>query len=281
MADEDCPSLSKTFEFSEADYSEILLKDSIFDENDTPCTTDAETLMDKLQHNLQREIKQYYHAVTLSDYLRQKIIPRGLRLQKSPAFGLQNSDFCTRWCEILNKCSFDLMALVITETTKQLESTKLETKKMEIQLGEMVTKSKLTEFKKDLERQRAEISKEIRAIKRTKFARDNADYQQGKIYFWKDGKPESNMFHRNRAATAGFRTRQQHGNRSLASSTSCDSDSDSVVRWRNGSTFLGRTQPDNQRIDRRLNRPRRGAEGAREKHSSLPPRMTRSNQGTH
>lgn len=28
MADEDCPSSSKTFEFSEADYSEILLKDS-------------------------------------------------------------------------------------------------------------------------------------------------------------------------------------------------------------------------------------------------------------
>ncbi len=94
----------------------------------------------------------------------------------------------TRWCEILNKCSFDLMALVIKETTKQLESTRLDSKKMEIQLGEMVTKSKLTEFKKDLERQRAELSKGIRATKCTKFARDNGDYQHGKVYFWKDGK---------------------------------------------------------------------------------------------
>lgn len=280
MADEDCPSSSKTFEFSEADYSEILLKDSIFDENDTSCGIDVESLMDKLQHYLQREIKQYYHAVTLSDYLRQKIIPRGLRLQKAPAFGLENSDFCTRWCEILNKCSFDLMALVIKETTKQLESTRLDSKKMEIQLGEMVTKSKLTEFKKDLERQRAELSKEIRATKRTKFARDNGDYQHGKVYFWKDGKPESNTFHRRRAATAGFRRRRQPGdNRTWASSTSCDSDSDPVGRRRNGSTFLGRTQPDSQGMDRRINRSRRDAEGASGKGFSLLPRMTRSNQG--
>lgn len=114
----------------------------------------------------------------------------------------------------------------------------------------MVTKSKLTELKKDLERQRAELSKEIRAIKRTKFARDNGDYQHGKVHFWKDGKPESNLFHHSLAATAGFHRHRQPGDRrTWASSTSCDSDSDPVGRWQNGSILLGRTHPDIQGMD--------------------------------
>lgn len=82
---------------------------------------------------------------------------------------------------------------------------------MEIQLGENVTKSKLTELKIDLEVQRAEFSKEIRAIKRTEFARDNDDYQHGRVYFWKDGKPDSNTFHRSRVAPGVSHRRRQPG----------------------------------------------------------------------
>lgn len=280
MTNEDPTSMSNTFEFSEADYVDIMLKDSIFDDKDTPETNDIESLMDNLQHLLQRETKQYFHAVTLSDYLRRKIIPRGLRLQKAPAFGLHNEEFCTRWCEILNKCSFDLMALVIKETTKQLETTKLEYERMEIQLGELVTKSKLTELKKELEHQRAELSKEIKMNKRVKFTRDMSDYQQSKVYFWKDGKTETKP-QRTRTFIASSRGRRQPGAfKSWASSTSCDSDSDPAGRWRKSSPFLGRAQVDLPRKERRASRPRRNAEGANEKGNPLPPRVTRNNQRT-
>lgn len=37
---------------------------------------------------------------TLSEYLRSKLIPRGLRIQKAPTLGYRDQAFCTKCCEI-------------------------------------------------------------------------------------------------------------------------------------------------------------------------------------
>lgn len=50
--------------------------------------------------------------VTLSDYSSPELF--------RPTIGLNNSTFCDKWCEITNKCSFDLMILVIQELSDQL-----------------------------------------------------------------------------------------------------------------------------------------------------------------
>lgn len=62
----------------------------------------------------------FIHLVSLSDDLRHKRIPQEFRIQKAPTFGLDNPKFCEKWCEITNKCSFDLMVLIIQERTDQL-----------------------------------------------------------------------------------------------------------------------------------------------------------------
>ncbi len=243
MADEHgpTPSQSGTFEYSEAERARIMLKDSLFDEVETPDFRDIDGITDQLYKLHERETKQYFHAVTLSDYLRKKIIPRGLRLQKAPAIGLKNSDFCQRWTEILNKCSFDLMALTINELNEQLEKTRAEVKQLDAQLiKELSDKKKLTELKKNIEHYVAKCSNEIRIRKKAKFARDINDYKQNKVYFWKDGKPEREKQHQDNARHGSRGRRQPNRHyRGWPSSSSLESGSDTSSQP-GRAPFLGR-----------------------------------------
>lgn len=47
------------------------------------------------------------------------MIPRGLRLNTFPTFGHDNDEFKNKWEAILNKCSLDLILLLIEEARKQ------------------------------------------------------------------------------------------------------------------------------------------------------------------
>lgn len=53
-------------------------------------------------------------------------MPHGFQLVRSPVIGKYSKTFVIHWCEILNMCSFDLMALTIQELSYQLEKTKEE-----------------------------------------------------------------------------------------------------------------------------------------------------------
>lgn len=177
--------LQRTFEYTSEDYSRIILEDSLFD-GVASQTADLESLTRSLKNLTIRECKQYLHAVTLSDYLRSKIIPRGLRIQKAPALGQNNSQFCDRWCEILNKCAFDLMTLVIQETKEQLAKTKGDILSATSRLDSQYTdKARLTEIKKEIEQLKDRTLSEIKSTKRKKFARDTSDYQHERVYFWR------------------------------------------------------------------------------------------------
>lgn len=93
------------FEYSEQQRNEIICKESLFDQT----ASNTKEILDQLHLLTRRRTKVNLHAITLSDYIRQGIIPRGLRWQKEPMLRKKTDDFCDRCCAILNKCSFDLM----------------------------------------------------------------------------------------------------------------------------------------------------------------------------
>lgn len=180
---------SKTFEFTQEDYDRIIFKDSLFNNAEVPATSSID-----LARNLERlqlkETRLYLHAVTLSDYIRVKRIPRGLRINKGPIIGRDNDTFCNRWSEILNKCSFDLMALTIQEASTNLTRVRDEiTSTKEKLAAELTDAAKLQELLSECERQKHELQKEITASKKKKFDRDAADYANGKVYQWRNPSP--------------------------------------------------------------------------------------------
>ena len=64
-------------------------------------------------------------------------IPQGLHIQKAPTLGKDDEQFMKRWGEILNKCSFDLMLLIIEQCTADTPRLKTE---IEEQLTELRSK---------------------------------------------------------------------------------------------------------------------------------------------
>lgn len=82
-------------------------------------------------------------------------MPRGLRLRKFPAYGgTDKTDFKNKWEAILNKCSFDLMLLLIEEANKDKEILKSEIDQLQRNIAlsedrENITKLEL-KLKEDL-----------------------------------------------------------------------------------------------------------------------------------
>lgn len=175
---------SKTFEFSDEDIARILMKDSLFNEDTAKdCARSSTKSLEKL---LERETKLYLHGVTLSDYLRVKRIPRGLRIVRSPIIGQDNVSFCDKWCEILNKCAFDLMALTVQEISTQLANVRKEIEEVKILLAvDYPDEVQLDSVLQECNQRIAELKKEIIASKKSKFDRDATDYANGRVYQWR------------------------------------------------------------------------------------------------
>ena len=162
-----------------------MLPDSLFTSDTETSRIDDGMSAKHLGKLQEKEVCLFLHAVTLSDYLRSKRIPKGLRINKSPMFGLDNKEFCDRWCEILNKCSFDLMALTINECTSQLTSTKAEITLTKTHLSETNSKEEFDKILEECEKQRKQVEQEIKTLKMQKWQRDKKVYDDDAVYDWR------------------------------------------------------------------------------------------------
>lgn len=245
--------LSKTFEFTEADYLRIALKDSLFTDAITPPDLDSIALTRKLGKLLDTENRLYLHAVSLSDHIRAKMIPRGLRITKKPFLGLENKEFCDRWCEILNKCSLDLMALTISELSTDLNSVRDQVADAKKEISEKIQdKERFEKLMEDCDKHKKTLEEELKSFKRQKFEQVRADYEGGTVYRWRLPKTGENQ-----ARQRGRRTKQWH------SFSSRDSDSSTNTEHAHSTAFLAQDQHTRGRPPKSQTRGRgRGAAGA-------------------
>lgn len=114
---------SETLSYTDEQGANIILSFSLFQEMLQPPEPSVVSLSRELEDLKKRDLRLLWHSITLSEYWRVKRIPRGLRLQKTPSFGLDDPDL-HKWEQILNKCSLDLMLLIIQKTTSERDKTK-------------------------------------------------------------------------------------------------------------------------------------------------------------
>lgn len=55
--------------------------------------TPSKSLLSELEGLKKQEIRLLWHAATLSEYRRLQRIPRGLRINKIPSFGMDDQEF--------------------------------------------------------------------------------------------------------------------------------------------------------------------------------------------
>ena len=92
------------FLYSKEEGESIIISDTLFDQGSAQ-TTYANTMLFELKKLSEKDLKLQLHMTTLSDYWREKMIPRGLGIKKILYFGAEDSEFKDKWEAILNKCS--------------------------------------------------------------------------------------------------------------------------------------------------------------------------------
>lgn len=195
-----------TFEFSQRDYEEI------FDGGEDlmmPRDGTSDDMVKKLDHLSQKEVRLDLHRKTLCNYYARKIIPRGLRIQKQPTLCKDNEQFSKRWTEILNKCSIDLMALIVNEIKSDLVKIRKDIETTTSELLEKVTDiAKCNETIENIKKMQKELEAKLTANKQKKFQRDEADYKNKEVYFWqkkqtpRSGRPKPRWPNRSNPATS-------------------------------------------------------------------------------
>lgn len=176
---------NKSFFYTEDEGRSIIVEDTLLGDDQEPIqTADARKLFFHLQKLSEKELKLQLHIVTLSDYWRKDMIPRGLRLNKYPTFGQDNEEFKNKWEAILNKCSLDLILLLIEEARKQKAVIQSQIEDLKANLIQAETEESRSTFEKKLQEDVEKLSVKLRQVKLAKFKRDLDDYSNGTIYSW-------------------------------------------------------------------------------------------------
>lgn len=189
-----------SFSYSNEEGQNIIVPDTLFDQ--TCAQTDDVKMFLDFKKSAEKELKLSLHMTSLSDYWREKMIPRGLRIKKFPSFGFPDMEFKHKWEAILNKCSLDLMLLLIEEAKKQRCESQKEMEELKAEMSSKFADKEPT-FEKDLKEGLDKLQKEIKQEKLEKFKRDQQDYKEERVYTWKQKHGRSTLPQRRR--TVSFR----------------------------------------------------------------------------
>ncbi|XP_052445761.1 uncharacterized protein LOC127987457 [Carassius gibelio] len=178
---------NKSFSYTKDEGKAIIVEDTLLEldfDQEHAQRTDTRKLHIDLQKLSEKEVKLNLHIITLSDYWRQDMIPRGLRLNKFPSFGYDNVDFKDKWEAILNKCSLDLILLLIEEARKQKSVVQSHIEDLKSQLIQTESEEHRLPFENKLKEDLDKLSTKLKQGKIIKFKRDCNDYSNCSIYGW-------------------------------------------------------------------------------------------------
>lgn len=122
------------------------------------------------------------HAMMLGNYVKLERIPRGQRVQKAPAMFIEDVEFCEKWVSILNKCSSDLMLLLIEKSSETISTLKSNLDNSLSFLKDKFTVDKFVAKMKETEDLISVFAAKIKDFKLRKFDRDAKDYSSNKVH---------------------------------------------------------------------------------------------------
>lgn len=168
--------------YSNEEGKKIIVTDSLLHPGDVDTPIDFKKTEYELHKLLEKDMKLKWHIVSLSDYWREGRIPRGLRIAKFPSSSNDDVAFKETWEAILNKCSMDLMLLLIEDGKKQRDD--LRTKITDIESKLPMSPELQIPFQQKIKDEILKLEVTIKELKVRKFKRDLEDYQRGQVYRW-------------------------------------------------------------------------------------------------
>ncbi|XP_077127795.1 uncharacterized protein LOC143783267 [Ranitomeya variabilis] len=209
---------SNTFSYNNEESSSILAQSTF--SSDFLKIPPRETRGRDLERALRHQVNTELHCATLSEYLRVKRIPRGLRVPLRPTLFSDCSDYCLKFEQILNKCSFDLITLTLEHLHKAIEKNVANIRSIETQLSATGTTEELKTLRTQIQ-ERVDLHKrDTENRKRSKFSRDTIDYETNQVYRWHDNSTSRRQSSRNQRSTTDYSTSGSDQERNPLPSTS-------------------------------------------------------------
>ncbi|CAJ0940699.1 unnamed protein product [Ranitomeya imitator] len=157
---------------------------SIISQITTPGTflhTPSEELRTReFEKDLRRFTALDLHSITLAEYHRVQRIPRGLRVPLRPTLFQENTEFCTKFESILNKCSMDLIVLTIDFLQKEISELKTKITSSEQQLKSTSSPEDFQILKEKIDKNVSDLRDTLQARKRNKFLTTSCSGQSRK-----------------------------------------------------------------------------------------------------
>ncbi|XP_069614924.1 uncharacterized protein [Ranitomeya imitator] len=143
---------------------------------------------DKLQSikaMLLKRSRLWWNRMFLEKYIRNKMVPRGLRVRILPSFPIDDNAFITQWEEACTLCSTTLMQLLVDFNTGCISDLDKSIDLMQAEVKMGCPPCKLQQFESDLEKSMDAVVKKIQDSQTSKFNRDNRDYLSKRVYLWR------------------------------------------------------------------------------------------------
>lgn len=171
-----------SFSYIEADTAQIYT--GILGSRDFLIESPSPQLTRKLEKSLQHLTSMELHEVTLAEYYKSRIIPRGLRVHIVPTLFAQNEDFKKKFTQIINKCSFDLVTLTVEFLQMESTTTIKEIAALESQLSDLIGQEEFLKNRKTLDDKLFLFNKNTETCKRSKMDWERNDYINNRVYNW-------------------------------------------------------------------------------------------------
>lgn len=113
----------------------------------------------------------------VNTYHKAQRIPRGLRVALKPSLCKNSKRFTERWYAILNKCSLDLILLIIEELSNILTELSKEIQETKQAMTQSMSTDELNKTLEDINNQLKQHQQEINDRKIRKYRRDTYDYK--------------------------------------------------------------------------------------------------------
>ncbi|XP_063289902.1 interferon-induced protein with tetratricopeptide repeats 5-like [Pelobates fuscus] len=152
--------------------------DSLFKGGSPPTEYSLNRKFVQLEHLLEKETRKWWEITSLEQYLASNIIPRGLRVLKVPAFGLEDHQLMKDWHQASDECSKKYMVSLIDYQRRSLTSLEDEIKILENDISNCREPKAVENNYSILKEKIKTVDEKISTTKSTKFKRDQDDYQK-------------------------------------------------------------------------------------------------------
>ncbi|CAH2319719.1 Hypothetical predicted protein, partial [Pelobates cultripes] len=182
---------AEVWQYSEEDADRIRWTSST---SDLPNTTSLRDIYFELLRLRKRETDLDLHGLFLSEYHRKLQIPRGFRVKNIPTIGRLKPQVCKRWISVLNKCSLDLMLIIIEDVREDLIQVRRRISELETKQAVLLSAPESAPTLLKLENNIKNYKTDLVRFKREKQEKVTADYKEHRVYRWLSGKSDVPYF---------------------------------------------------------------------------------------